>query len=135
MLCRLLAQPGGAAHSKYVEPVAAMCAFLRRLSTPTRWFELERGLASLHLVYRVSELLAEHVKLGVNIFGQALKFCSVFLIDRATTYAQTLVKNSSATDSITAFIACPNDQIKKPRGTSYSQQNVHSGHKKHFFTH
>lgn len=85
-----------------VAPLSEMCLFLHLLSTPKRWFDLEKkfGLS----VFQLSKLFLKHAKLCVKTFGYAFKPRTIFICSGAALYASTLVKKRSSLKSLIAFI-------------------------------
>lgn len=134
MLCERFQWPGITSRNEYsVGPITAMCVFLHRLSTPTRWFDMERtfGLFASQL----SEVFWEHVELCVELFDYTLQLRPQFMRDRAHQYAEVLEEHGSPLDSVIAFIDCTKIRIARPGGQNHNQQSVYSGHKrKHCLT-
>lgn len=129
MLCELFDWPGISSRSEYrCNPITAMCVFLHRLATTSRWFDLEKkfGLFTSQLC----ELFWEHVELCVEKYGKTLEMKPNFFRQRASLYASTLCDNGSPLDSLIGFIDCTKIRIARPGGPSANQQAVYSGHKR-----
>lgn len=129
MFCNLFDWPEVNARNKcIVQPVTAICAFLRRLSTPTRWLDLEKCIGLF--ASQFSEHYWPHVELCVDMCDLTLKLRSIFLMDKAAACALTLVENGSPVESVTAFIDCTKIQLSRSEGISYYQRAIYSGHRR-----
>ena len=110
-----------------VDPILALCVMLRRLSTPSRWKDIEIEFGK-HTSY-LDEMFYFTVQKFYGSFSHLIRNINSSLwISRAPLYAAAISEKGLSMSHCIGFIDGTKLQISRPKGRS--QRATYSGHKR-----
>lgn len=122
--------PGRTVRRGYVcSEITAACILLRRISYPSRWYELEYlfGMSC----GKMSEIFWESCERVYNQHSSLISpFRSALMASRAHMYAQNIRGAGAMLPRCVGFIDVTKVLICRPGGPNQIQQSVYSGHKR-----
>lgn len=125
----LLQWSGVTKRSRYsCEPMVATSIFLYRMSTTTRWYEIEEKFGMLSS--KLSEVFWEIAELFYKKFKKCIELRTEFLQDRCQLYANAIREAGSPLHSCVGFIDCTKIRMTRPGGSNAFQKSCYSGHKR-----
>ena len=109
-------------------PVLSCAIVLRRLSSPTRWLDLELVFGKSGSA--LNEIFWETIDFFIQKEGHLLAFRPGLISSRAPQYARAVYEKGAPLDMVVGFIDCTKIQMSRPKGHGSFQRASFSGHKR-----